>query len=295
MKELPVKWPEGDASDNYDFLNFDGGLLNNEPFSIARQILAHKQCLEHNERDSKKAKASAIIIDPSPFKEESGNDFLNNSLFKIFPKLTSLILMSLRFRKEDLVLAADGNVHSRYLILPQRSNTDGKNDINIDITAQLLSGFGGFLDIEFRKHDFMLGRRNCQRFLMEHLTLDPANPIAKFSKNIDDKYKSEDKKFIQIIPLIDKTENPLPIPPALSEEKLLKIRKMIGGRLKALAIRIMKNLPKAGIWKTIMYILIAIITFPGNIIIALGLYFIVRKKLFDSLKKTLINAGVYKE
>jgi len=48
-----------------------------------------------------------------------------------------------------------------------------------------LGAFGGFLERGFRAHDFLLGRRNCQRFLLSveektsHFSLPVENPVIR--------------------------------------------------------------------------------------------------------------------
>ena len=43
--------------------------------------------------------------------------------------------------------------------------------------AGALGGFSGFLDHSFRRHDYLLGKRNAQAFLRWHLHLPESNPL----------------------------------------------------------------------------------------------------------------------
>jgi hypothetical protein len=70
---------------------------------------------------------------------------------------------------------------SRFLISPKRRI--GREGINGSraIACGCLGGFGGFLDKDFRRHDFYLGRINCKSFLQRHFSVPAAdaarNPI----------------------------------------------------------------------------------------------------------------------
>ncbi len=45
------------------------------------------------------------------------------------------------------------------------------------MASAILGGFGGFLAEAFRRHDFYLGRRNCQAFLRWHFALPETNRL----------------------------------------------------------------------------------------------------------------------
>src|SRR5205823_2956571 len=99
--------------------------------------------------------------------------------------LIGLMKNQARFKPGELVLAADESIFSRYLIAPHRTKpdaplADGKaQEEPFAIASSLLGGFGGFLAQEFREHDYQLGRRNCQMFLLSSFALPPENEIIK--------------------------------------------------------------------------------------------------------------------
>jgi len=76
-----------------------------------------------------------------------------------------------RFKAEELVLAAQPQVYSRFMVAPSR---DGQK---FPIACGALGGFGGFLKRDFRKHDYFLGRRNAQKFFKDHFVLLESNPL----------------------------------------------------------------------------------------------------------------------
>ena len=62
---IPPNWPSApNPPPRYDFLCVDGGLMNNEPLELARQILAGAGC--YNPRGPNSAQRAVILIDPFP-------------------------------------------------------------------------------------------------------------------------------------------------------------------------------------------------------------------------------------
>jgi hypothetical protein len=100
---------------------------------------------------------------------------LISAVAALFPALIN----QARFKPSELTEAAAANVYSRFLIAPHRQLPKTAKEELYAIACGLLGGFGGFLDEEFRKHDFQLGRRNCQRFLRDVFALPADNAIIK--------------------------------------------------------------------------------------------------------------------
>lgn len=173
----PPDWrPSLDADSEYALQCVDGGLMDNEPLELARRHLSGGPGLR-NERNGKDAHRAVLLVDPFP--NESGYD----PEWKPFDKLSEIALAMFgalrnqaRFKPEELELAEDPKVFSRYLISPSRQNDEGK-PASPAMTAQLLGGFGAFLSRAFRRHDFLIGRRNCQAFLRWHFCLPEINPL----------------------------------------------------------------------------------------------------------------------
>ena len=154
----------GDEGEVYEFLSVDGGLLNNEPFDLAHSALA--PAIGHNERSGDKSDRAIILIAPFPSGAPAKYTPPGGPL-SFGGAILNTLLEQVRFNPEVLVLATDENVYSRFLISPKRSD-DFKGG---NIACGALEGFGGFIHEEFRHHDFMLGRYNCQQFLKKHFTL----------------------------------------------------------------------------------------------------------------------------
>jgi predicted acylesterase/phospholipase RssA len=215
-----------DASNNaYNFICVDGGLLNNAPFDLAHRVLTgdpapgkEEHHRGYNERHPTRTKRSIILIAPFPDPKEQAKYQEPATLLGLGNAILGSLMTQVRFNPEELILAADPNVGSRHLISPVRSDPPYSKDISEgrklqgDIACGTLGGFGGFLSEDFRHHDFMLGRRNCQRFLEKHFVLPDRNPL--FS-NWDDELKrkyyvdqpqganiSLNEKYLPIIPLV---------------------------------------------------------------------------------------------
>jgi hypothetical protein len=212
MKSIECSWGEPKKPFIYDFQCVDGGVMNNEPLELARRILAGGAA--RNERSGDLADKAILLIDPfpnySPFehKYHPASD-LFNIVFKLFDALKN----QARFKPDELELAGNPDVFSRFMIAPKRSGSNGET---YPIACGLLGGFGGFLSRKFRSHDFFLGRRNAQKFLMDHLVLPENNKLFSLEtwpESLRKKYcvKNTDgspilkngQRLLPIIPVVD--------------------------------------------------------------------------------------------
>jgi hypothetical protein len=159
-----------------DFWSLDGGLVDNEPLELARVALSGGPDI-HNERDPTRADRAVLMIDPFP--DDEGQilpalgqepDMLASAL-SLIPTLKT----HARFKPGEIVLALHEDIYSRFLIAPRRHK---QNANDTDLASAGLGGFAGFVDAAFRMHDFQLGRRNCQKFLMDRFVIHRDNPIV---------------------------------------------------------------------------------------------------------------------
>jgi len=166
--------PAGD----YRFANVDGGTIDNEPMELARIIeLCGGDPLGRNSRDGKVATRAVVMIDPFVGPEPAGpQDLSDLSVLKSALSMVSALKNQARFKPEDVAMAADDTIYSRFLIAPARDGARTDNSA-YSIACGSLGGFGGFLSQAFREHDYFLGRRNCQRFLERYLTLPEENNL----------------------------------------------------------------------------------------------------------------------
>ena len=170
--------PDWEFADDYDytFLNVDGGLMNNEPLELARRALRGAG-EGRNPRDPQRADRAVIMIDPFPSPPFDPDRTVDDALGAIAGAMFGALKSQARFKPDELLLAQKLDVYSRFMISPTRTRPGAAAPERFAIASGSLGGFGGFLSQDFRRHDFNLGRRNCQRFLMRHFLLHRDNPL----------------------------------------------------------------------------------------------------------------------
>src|SRR5271165_1716093 len=249
----------------YRFATVDGATIDNEPLELARRYLADQQ--QHNARDGNKANKAVVLVAPFPsFKTAPAFDG-NVKLIHLMPVLASALIDQARFKPEELQLAANDRVFSRFMVSPIREGNGTEIAGRYPIACGVMGGFGGFIDESFRRHDYLLGRRNAQAFLRWNFGLPETNPLFQgvpidkdrwYVRNADDAKGSlglaeggrlNTKAFaaeveggaslpgFPIIPLVDELCVPIdigpqdmPKPDAVSLED---IKTLIGARAKA--------------------------------------------------------------
>ncbi|MBC6439866.1 MAG: patatin-like phospholipase family protein [Rhodospirillales bacterium] len=260
---VPARFPSG-FPDSYEFLCVDGGLINNEPLELARRYLAGegRYPAEEDKRNPQTATEThraVMMIDPFPNQPEfearyTGKDDIVSVLKAMFRALMN----QARFKPEELALAKDPEVFSRFAISPSLRPEGGTGQMDAAIIASILDGFGGFLAREFRRHDFELGRRNCQRFLQRHFVL-PANNERIFGsmfkndemikawcvrdgkgQKVYSKSDPSQGPMMPIIPLVDGVKDPIGRPerPGLDAVDLRLLEQRIKHRARAVCGRL---------------------------------------------------------
>jgi hypothetical protein len=213
----------GDPSDTYSFLCVDGGLMNNEPLELARRYLAGSDPM--NPRAGEKAHRAVIMVDPFPNKAAFPEPYEpHDDVVGVIKGMFGALVNQARFKPEELALAENDEVFSRFMIAPSLKGEDGK-PIEPAMTAAILGGFGGFLSEDMRRHDFQLGRRNCQRFLSRHFVLPETNPV--FTDTTEDQrarlcvrnadgtlrlFKDKTSRLLPIVPLCGDAAVPIDVP-----------------------------------------------------------------------------------
>lgn len=199
----------------YRFWCVDGGLLDNEPLELARVALSGAPDVR-NARDAESATRAVLMIDPFPddaalLKEEGSAPGVLAGALGLLP----VLIANSRFKPEELALALHDDVYSRFLIAPMR---EGMREGETDLASAGLSGFTGFAHAWLRMHDFQLGRRNCQKFLKDHLVVHVRNPVvADWCARLAQQGKLEalhprfpdasgvlrpDRDFVPLVPLV---------------------------------------------------------------------------------------------
>ena len=204
--------------EKFCFESVDGGLANNDPFDYAQYAMTGAPAVPV---DGKAVEKAIIMVAPFPepptfLPENSPSPAAAAIMRAIFPSLVN----QARFRTSELAPAADERDFSRFLIAPVRRIPRTKPPTRPEkqakperyaIACGLLGGFGGFLDEEFRAHDFQLGRRNCQQFLRASFLVPPKNVILDRADTTD---------MQPVIPLVGSATEAVPLPrwPQMTEK-----------------------------------------------------------------------------
>jgi hypothetical protein len=242
----------------YRTLNIDGGVINNEPFEIARALLmertgedidcklADKEGRDDPNKNHNTFRSSVLMIDPFPTEEETSGE-LDRSLLAMVGNIYGTVRSQLLFKPSDIEAALNEDNFSRFMIAPKRTIFGESVQGARAIACGSVGGFGGFLDKNFRIHDFFLGRRNCQRFLQESFTVpaDTTNEIFRdgFMNVPSDRFRNS-KGHFQIIPVLDNEEQKFPTGydwPSIDLKKIDSLRPALKTRLEKVAFSLMKE------------------------------------------------------
>jgi hypothetical protein len=241
-----------DEEGDFQFTAVDGGVINNEPFDeVLRCLVAN-----HGPEDPVNPKYGTLLIDPFPnFENEILYDTPNyqkNTIMDVIGGLIPTILNQARNKHHDTY----GIGLFKLMAFPRKLKLGKLEEVDHPpLATGGIGGFGGFIDIEFRKHDFFLGRKNAKNFLrgimfMEYDKEDPNNLFYNVSKEAVKKFrkivKQEDgtkKIFMPIIPDVTKLDpnddaNPSSYEvqdfPKLDKKVFERLEKPIRNRVKAI-------------------------------------------------------------
>jgi hypothetical protein len=160
----------GDVPADWHFLCVDGGATDNEPIELARTALAG--LLGRNPRDPAKANRAVWLIDPFAGRAGLGpqiqTTFLNDAA-----AVATTLTQQTRYDSADILMAADPNVFSRFMLSPTRGDITGEDAI----ASGGVGAFIGFACPAFMRFDYLLGRANCQEFLRAKFNLSDTNPL----------------------------------------------------------------------------------------------------------------------
>ena len=189
----------GGLPDTYQFLAVDGGATDNEPIELARTALAGIG--GRNPRDGMQANRGVVLIDPF-----AGANAMAPPLTMALPDLVGSLVTALtqqtRYDTRDLLLAACPDVYSRFMITALRDTKVG----DPALATAGMSAFIGFACAAFRRHDYLLGRKNCQDFLRSQFVLPEASPVfegALHGVPLEDYLVTDATgRYLPIIPLV---------------------------------------------------------------------------------------------
>jgi hypothetical protein len=164
-----------------------------------------------------------------------------------------------------------GTSFSRFVIAP----SDPQQADQKVLQCGLLGAFGGFFERGFRAHDFLLGRRNCQKFLTSHFVLPTVNPVIalglqragpaaegikqRWGVDAPDPAISKDKTWMPIVPLCGTaaTEVKSPQRASITRRSVSQIVVLIVKRLKVIGSLLLNDATLAWALKLLLKVLLA--------------------------------------
>lgn len=201
-------WAKELTSGVESYAALDGGILDNEPFTLLENQMRerHGRTLAVDPTD---AAGSILLIDPFPDRTVDDDSFVDGDtpLGQVMGALLSTIRGDAMFKDEDVINAMDSQRLDRFMIVPNRSREEWQTTF---LATGGLGGFGGILDEKMRRHDYLLGRKNCQEFLRSvfRMPIEAARENEIFNEH--EKFLSGDS--VAIIPLVGKAAIDLEVP-----------------------------------------------------------------------------------
>lgn len=177
--DIKPDWGYAKPASRYVHAAVDGGSLNNDPIEYMRYTLATDPDRLAAD-DSHRSKVDSIVVMISPFPDKPKMGALDHGkarldLAAVVSGAISMFVQQSRFKIEEILRALDTRRADLWRISPSREEKAGQ-PAAYAIACGLFGGFGGFLDVEFRRHDYELGRRNCQALLKFWFGLPKENP-----------------------------------------------------------------------------------------------------------------------
>jgi predicted acylesterase/phospholipase RssA len=185
-------FPPGMA-DPFETLNVDGGITNNDPYNYAHDYLAALDPAREDhqlERDPCKADRAVVSIAPFPTMASYAVDYdprQNAGVLRVMARLFQALVSQSRFYGESLSHLMRGTTFCHFMVAPSdhelveelKHEAVHHKPIPKALQCAALGAFGGFFERGFRAHDYELGRRNCQKFLLDHFVFPAENVVMK--------------------------------------------------------------------------------------------------------------------
>jgi hypothetical protein len=202
-------------SNPFQFVGVDGGAINNEPIGEVLNVLKERY---GDKKEGDYDKFGLIMIDPFPNHTFITEYKQPDDIFSVIPSLLGTLQDQSKVKRREM-LEFHTQHYLRGEIYPVRYYKDeNENKFKREphaIACSSAFAFGGFLDINFRHHDFFLGRDNARNFFKVYFSFeyDPAHnnvhPIHRdwtpemvkaFKFYRKDAITGQNKVFLPIIP-----------------------------------------------------------------------------------------------
>lgn len=259
-----------DFGPTFQTLNVDGGVTNNSPSQLVHDHLLKldpKPEGGRNPREPLMADRAVLTVAPFPALDKFDSNFNPQEaagLWTVLGKLMGVLISQSRFLGESLEVLASDDSFSRFAIAP--SDPELKQEEVLQCGK--LGAFGGFLERGFRAHDFLLGRRNCQRFLLaaeakaSHFSLPVDNPVIQaglkragthgqeivrnYGLNPPNDSVQPRGEWIPLIPLCGSALTPVQAPPRakIPKRAVDEVVDLVVGRVKYIKPELLNGAPR---------------------------------------------------
>lgn len=291
-KPLWPDWPDGLKS--FENLYVDGGVTDNDPSALAQEYLGS---LHPGSTEVTAGKIQSAVLTVAPFPAQASweanyDATAASAVQKILVKLIDAMLAQSRFQGESLAHLVQDNDFSRFVIAPSSDSAPQQ-----PLQCSTLSAFGGFFARGFREHDFLLGRRNCQKFLCDSFKLPESNAIiahglaeagedaprllTRWSRPAPANADDAQQRWIPLIPLFGTACDPQDEPKreTISEKQLQEISAQAVCRLQAILPALLAEAPSMLRW-----LIERLVGWPFSIKLRSWLYNFFKTQLGDNVK-----------
>lgn len=195
---------------SFSSITIDGGAINNEPYREVGSILRNKFHKDENEYQN----YGLIMIDPFPDNDDVKRKYKEpKNLLKVVPAIIQTLWNQAKVKRKEMLEQYNHDFFKGviYPIKHRIINGEYKGRDKNPIISASFNAFGGFLDVNFRVHDFFLGRNNARNFVQYFgcIPYDPDNnnvhPIHReWTNEMVEKFKvskrGDERIFLPIIP-----------------------------------------------------------------------------------------------
>ncbi len=163
--------------ENFTSMAIDGGAINNEPYREVESILR-----KFHDDTKELQNYGLFMIDPFPDNDDILKPYKRpKNLIGVVPNIIKTLWNQSKVKRKEM-LEQYNPTFFKGVIYPRKHITEGNTYIKPDkypIASASFQAFGGFLDVNFRVHDFFLGRNNARNFVryFGSLPYDPDNSI----------------------------------------------------------------------------------------------------------------------
>ncbi|MFZ4649337.1 MAG: DUF3376 domain-containing protein [Rubrivivax sp.] len=200
QRALEPAWTEGNPMPpgNYRFACVDGGLLQNNPAAMARELLRAS-----GSAAGARPACAVVMIDPNVHAPRAAATEAGSlRLLDVLARSLSAVASQASLCATDLALRSDPQGFSRFMLSPASAAAAAGPPSSRRLAGAFLGGFGGYLSKWFRRHDYLLGRHDAQRWVASALVLPDTHPLfARWTPQQRARY-APSPGVLPIIPLI---------------------------------------------------------------------------------------------